>query len=41
MKDLSDIAAPGNSGLPWTILGTRSPQRYWLAGKAFIFSREL
>ena len=32
MKDLSDIAAPGNSGLPWTILGTRSPQRYWLAG---------
>ena len=26
MKDLSDIAAPGNSGLPWTILGTRSPQ---------------
>ena len=21
MKDLSDIAAPGNSGLPWTILG--------------------
>ena len=32
MKDLSDIAAPGNSGLPWTILGTRSPQQYWLAG---------
>ena len=41
MKDLSDIAAPGNSGLPWTIRGTHSPQRYWLAGKAFIFSREL
>ena len=39
MKDLSDIAAPGNSGLPWTILGTRSPQRYWLAGEAFIFQQ--
>ena len=42
MKDLSDIAAPGNSGLPWTILGTRSPQRYWLAGaqvpSVFFFS---
>ena len=40
-KNLSDSAAPGNSDLPWTILGTHSPQRYWPAGKAFIFSREL
>ena len=32
MKDLSDIAAPGNPGLSWMNLGTHSPQQYWLAG---------
>ena len=32
IKNLSDVAAPGSLGLPWTDLRTRSPCQPWLAG---------
>ena len=32
MKDLSDFAAPGNLGLPWSDLWVCGPRQPWLAG---------
>src|SRR3954464_10449992 len=31
MKNLSETAAPGNSGSPWVNLCTCSPRQHWLA----------